>query len=213
LSIKIILADDHKIVRDGLRSLLERHPGMEVIAETSDGRAAVQLSLKYSPDVVIIDVAMPVLNGIEATRRIKAESPGTKVIALSMHSDRRFVVEMLNAGASGYLLKECAFEELVGAVHSILAGNNYLSPSITDVAIKDKHCGHKEASGFFALTPRELEVLQLLVEGRTTLQIADMLRISEKTIIAHRRNIFSKLGIQSLAELIKYAIREGFTLI
>jgi len=213
LSIRLILVDDHKIVRDGLRSLLEKTPGMEVIAEAADGRSAVQLARELSPDVAIIDVAMPDLNGIEAARKIKDESPDTKVVALSMHSDKRFVAEMLNAGASGYLLKDCAFEELAGAVNTILAGKYYLSPSITGVVVTEyiQSLHEKKSSVFSVLTAREREVLQLLAEGKNTVQIAAALHVSGKTVETHRRNIMNKLGIQSMAGLIKYAIREGLT--
>ncbi|MDF9407163.1 MAG: Transcriptional regulatory protein DegU [Pelotomaculum sp. PtaB.Bin013] len=157
MSISLILVDDHKIVRDGLRSLLKETPGMKVIAEAAEGRTAVRLARELSPDVVIMDVAMPDLNGIEATRKIKEESPNTKVIALSMHSDKRFVSEMLSAGASGYLLKDCAFEELAGAVNTIIAGKYYLSPSITGVVVTDyvQSLHEKRVSVFSILTARE----------------------------------------------------------
>ncbi|MEW6214862.1 MAG: response regulator transcription factor, partial [Nitrospirota bacterium] len=137
MSIRILLADDHKIVLDGLHALLEKQPGMEVVAEAEDGRKTVQLVQKLLPDVVIMDIAMPDLNGIEATRQIVAETPNVKVVALSMHSDRRFVVEMFKAGALGYLLKDCAFEELANAIRSVVANRLYLSPKIADIVVKD----------------------------------------------------------------------------
>jgi len=213
LSIRLILVDDHKIMRDGLRSLFEKTPGVEVIAEAADGRTAVRLARELSPDVVIIDVVMPELNGIEATRKIKDESPSIKVVALSMYSDKRFVMEMLNAGASGYLLKDCAFEELVGAVKVILTDKYYLSPSVAGVVVTEciQSLHEKDTSVFSVLTAREREVLQLLAEGKNTVQIAAALHVSGKTVETHRRNIMNKLDIQSMAGLIKYAIREGLT--
>lgn len=213
MSIRLILVDDHKIVRDGLRSLLEKTPGMEVIAEAAEGRAAVQLVRELSPNVVIMDVAMPDLNGIEATRRIREENPETKIVALSMHSDKRFIAGMLNAGASGYLLKDCAFEELAGAVNTIVEGKYYLSPSIAGVVVAEyiRSLPEKKSSVFSDLTAREREVLQLLAEGKNTARIAATLHVSEKTVETHRRNMMNKLGIQSMAGLIKYAIREGLT--
>ncbi|OPX91181.1 response regulator transcription factor [Pelotomaculum sp. PtaB.Bin117] len=215
MSIKLIIVDDHKIMRDGLRCLLENTPGMEVIAEAAEGRTAVQLVRELSPDVVIMDVAMPDLNGIEATRKIREESPDTKVVALSMHSDKRFVAEMLNAGASGYLLKDCAFEELACAVNTIISDKYYLSSNIAGVVMAEyvQSPHEKNISVFSVLTAREREVLQLLAEGGNTTRIAATLHVSEKTVDAHRRNIMSKLDIQSMAGLIKYAIREGLTFI
>jgi len=212
MSIRILLADDHKIVREGLRALLEKQPGMEVIAEAEDGRTTVRLARELSPDVVIMDVAMPDLNGIGATDQIIAEAPDVKVVALSMHSDRRFVMEMFKAGASGYLLKDCAFEELARAVRAVAAGQTYLSPGIAGVVIKDYVRRLSETnSAFSILTSREHEVLQLLAEGKSTKQIASRLHVSVKTVETHRRHIMEKLDIHSVAELTKYAIREGLT--
>lgn len=207
MSIRVLLADDHKIVREGLRSLLEKQHGIEVIAEAENGRTAVRLARKLSPDVVVMDIAMPDLNGIGATFQIIAESPGVKVIALSMHSDRRFVARMFKAGASGYLLKDCAFEELDRAINAVVANQIYLSPGIAGVVVED-FVSHLPDTD---LTPRECEVLQLLAEGNGTKQIASRLHVSVKTIEAHRRQIMEKLGIHSIAELTKYAIREGLT--
>ena len=213
MSIRIILADDHKIVREGLRALIEKQPNMEVIAEAQNGRTAVELVQKLLPEVVIMDVVMPDLNGIEATRQIVAKAPGVKVIALSMHSDRRFVVEMLKAGASGYLLKDCAFEELVNAIRAVVVNRTYLSPKIADNMIKDfvRLFPKTELSVFSVLTPRQRQVLQLLSEGKTTRQIATHLQVSVKTVETYRQQIMDKLNIHSIAELTKYAIREGLT--
>jgi DNA-binding NarL/FixJ family response regulator len=213
MSITVVLADDHKIVRDGLRNLLQKYPEIEVIGEAEDGRSTVEMVKKLSPDVVIMDIAMPDMNGIEATRRITEEKPGVKVVALSMHSDKRFVSEMLKAGASAYLLKHSAFEELVTAIMTVREDRMYLSPAVTGVVVDNyiKQTGKPESSVFSVLSDREREVLQLLAEGKNTKEIALSLTLSSKTVEAHRMNIMSKLNIRSIAELTKYAIREGLT--
>ena len=213
MSIKVLLVDDHAIIREGLRSLLEKQPEMEVIADTDDGRKAVELVRELLPDIVIMDISMPGLNGIEATRQITAEFPDVKVIALSIHSKRRFVADMLSAGATGYILKECLFDELVQAIKAVAAGGRYLSPRITDVVVSDyvKRLSATTESPFEALKTREREVLQLVAEGKSTKQIALELHVSTKTIEANRRQIMEKLNIHSVAELTKYAVREGLT--
>lgn len=212
MSIKVLVADDHKVVREGLRTLIEKQPGMEVIAEAENGRMALKLIKKLSPDIALMDIAMPDLNGIEATRQIVAEAPGTKVIALSMHSDRQFVTRMMSAGASGYLLKDCAFEEVARAIRSVMARQTYLSPEIVTIVVKAfLRRSEPSDSMLSVISPREREVLQLIAEGKTTKQIALRLHISAKTVDTHRRNIMDKLDIHSIAELTKYAIREGLT--
>ena len=213
MSLRILLADDHRIMREGLRSLLEKQPDMEVIAEAENGRTTVRLSRELKPDVVVMDIAMPDLNGIEATRQIFAESPGVKVIALSMLSDTKFVREMLSAGASGYLLKDSAFEELDSALRTVTNNQTYLSPKIAGLVVKDYlgTISTKESSTSPILTNREREVTQLFAEGKTTKQIASRLYVSIKTVETHRKKIMDKLGISSIAELTKYAIREGLT--
>ncbi|HCO93032.1 MAG TPA: DNA-binding response regulator [Phycisphaerales bacterium] len=213
MSTKVLLVDDHAIIREGLRSLLEKEPNIEVVADTDDGRKARDLVRELSPDVVIMDITMPGLNGIEATRQITAESPHVKVIALSIHSKRRYVADMLSAGATGYILKECLFDELVQAIQAVVAGGQYLSPRITDVVVSDyvKRLSATAYSPFEALTTREREVLQLVAEGKSTKQIALELHVSTKTIEANRRQIMEKLDRHSVAELTKYAIREGLT--
>jgi DNA-binding NarL/FixJ family response regulator len=213
MGIRIILADDHKIVRDGLRSLIEKEDDMEVVAEAEDGRTAVQLSAKLSPHLVLMDIAMPVLNGIEATRQIIAAAPQCKVIALSMHADKRYIMEMLKAGASGYLLKDSAFEELACAIRTALNNKTYLSPPVSEVVIGDyvQQLNKSDGSVFSVLSAREREVLQLLAEGSSTAQIADRLHLSVKTVETYRQHIMEKLNIRSVAELTKYAIREGLT--
>jgi two-component system response regulator NreC len=210
---KILIADDHQIVRQGLRFLLEKESDLKVVAEADNGRTTVRLARELNPGVIIMDVAMPELNGIEATRQIIAESPATKVIALSMYADRRFVVNMLKAGASAYLLKDCAFEELIRAIRVVLAHKTYLSPGVTDILVKDCQMGipMNEISAFALLTPREREVLQLMSEGNSTAKIADRLHVSIKTVESHRQQLMQKLNLRSVAELTKYAIREGLT--
>lgn len=213
MSIRILLVDDHKIVREGLRILIEKQPDMEVVAEAEDGRTALKIVRKLSPDMVIMDITMPDLNGIEATRQIIAETPGTKVIALSMHADKRFVAQMLRAGASGYLLKDCSSKEVVQAIHTAIANKTYLSPGIVGTVVKDyvRRLPTSSSIVFLVLTPREREVLQLIAEGKTTKQIAFCLHISVKTVETHRLNIMNKLDIHSVAKLTKYAIKEGLT--
>jgi two-component system response regulator NreC len=210
---KIILADDHKIIREGLRSLIEKQPDMEVIAEAQDGLMTVNLVQKLKPDVVIMDIGMPEMNGIDATTKITTEYKTVKVIALSMHSDRRFVMQMLKAGAAGYLLKDSAFEELVSAIHAVITKQHYLSQKITDVVVQEylQNLPRNESTVFTVLTAREREVLQLIAEGKSTKQTASVLNVSVKTIETHRQQIMEKLDMRSIAQLTKYAIREGLT--
>ena len=211
MSTRILLADDHKITRQGLRSLLEKQKDMEVVAEADNGRSAVRLAAELAPDIVIMDVTMPDLNGIEATKQILAKSPDIKIIALSMHSDALFVTEMLKSGAAGYLLKDCAFEELTRAIRTVADDKTYLSPAISGVVIEDyiHRLTSTEVTGSDILTDREKEVVQLMAEGNSTKQIALKLHISVKTVETHRRQVMGKLNIHNVAELTKYAIREG----
>ncbi|MCK5173358.1 MAG: response regulator transcription factor [Planctomycetes bacterium] len=213
MSIRIILADDHKIIRDGLRSLLEKEDDIQIIAQADDGRKTIELVTELTPDVVIMDIGMPGLNGIEATRHIAHEFPKVKTIALSMHSDKRFVTEMLKAGASGYLLKNCAFEELATSIRTVVDGKTYLSPAITDIVVDNyiRSTPDTQPTVYSTLTNREREVLQLLAEGRTTKQIAIQLYVSTKTVETHRAKIMKKLDIDNMATLTKYAVREGLT--
>jgi DNA-binding NarL/FixJ family response regulator len=211
---KVLLVDDHAILRQGLISLLEKQQDIVVVGGVEDGRQAVDTVRKLAPDLVIMDISMPNLNGIDATRKITEENSGVKIIALSIHSSRRLVSEMLKAGASGYILKYSLIDELIGAIKVVLKGDIYLSPKITGIVIDDyvhqrlpKQCQPNEAT----LSGREREVLQLLAEGKSTKQIALQLNVSGKTIEWNRRNIMDKLRINSLAELTKYAVREGLT--
>jgi DNA-binding NarL/FixJ family response regulator len=213
MSVRVLLVDDHAIIREGLRSLLEKQPDLEVVADADDGRRAIELVRELCPDVVVMDITMPRLGGIEATRQITGEFPAVKVIALSIHSRRRFVADMLRAGASGYILKECLFDELVQAIRAVSEGGRYLSPRITDVVVDDyvKRLSSGDESPLRSLTGREREVLQLVAEGKSTKQIAQELHVSTKTIEANRRQIMEKLDMHSVAELTKYAVREGLT--
>jgi DNA-binding NarL/FixJ family response regulator len=213
MSIRILLAEDHTIVREGLRSLIEKEPDMEIVGEAEDGRTALELVRELSPDIVIMDITMPSLNGVEATRHITSEFHQVKVIALSIHSNRRFVTDMLGAGAVGYILKECLFDELVQAIQAVYAGNSYLSPRITSIVVEDyiKRLTIVAESPLSTLTSREREVLQLVAEGKSTKQIALELHVSTKTVEATRRRIMQKLDIHSVAELTRYAVREGLT--
>jgi DNA-binding NarL/FixJ family response regulator len=198
----------------GLRSLLEKQTDFDVVGEADNGRMAVQMAHEKKPDVVVMDVSMPDLNGIEATTQIIESLPETRVIALSMHSDKRFVMGMLRAGASGYLLKDCASQELANAILQVATGKKYLSPEITGVVLGDILQGGSPgevATATSQLSPREREVLQLIAEGWSTKQAASHLYVSVKTIETHRRQIMKKLDLHSIADLTKYAIREGLT--
>jgi two-component system response regulator NreC len=213
MSIRILLADDHKIVRQGLRALLEKQQDLEVVAEAEIGRDAVRLAEEMAPDVVIMDITMPDLNGVEAAKQILDKSPDIKIVALSIHSDALFVTEMLKSGAAGYLLKDCAFEELVRAIRTVLDNKTYLSPSVSGVVVDDyiHRLTKSDFAGREVISDREREVLQLMAEGNSTKQIAQKLHISVKTVETHRRQIMNKLDIHTIAELTKYAIRKGLT--
>lgn len=214
MSTAIVIVDDHKLFREGLKSLLLKQHDVDVLGEAADGRAAVRLISDTQPQLVLMDVAMPELNGIEATRQALAAAPGVRVLPLSMHADSRFVTQMLQAGAAGYMLKDCAFDELAVAIESVMSGQVYLSPGVTGVVVKDyvrrlsNNQPHVENHG---LTPREREVLQLLAEGKATKEIASVLEVSIKTAESHRKQIMDKLELRSVAELTKYAVREGLT--
>jgi DNA-binding NarL/FixJ family response regulator len=215
MEIRVLIADDHRIMRHGLRSLLTMHQGIQVVGEAENGRDAVRLVKELDPHVVIMDVAMPELNGIEATRQIVSLSTRVKVISLSMHYDRQLVSKMLEAGASGYLLKDCAAEELIEAIRTVSRGGTYLGRRIEPIVVKDyvERLRSPDAVKTVALTPREREVLQLIAEGKSTKEIAERLFVSAKTVETHRRNMMLKLGCDSVAELTKYAIKEGLTTI
>jgi len=213
MSIRILLADDHTIMQEGLRTLLEKESDMEIVAEAQDGRTAVQLARELAPDLVIMDISMRFLNGIDATCQIMEDLPTVKVIALSMHRDEQFVAGMLEAGACGYLLKDCAAEELIYAVRAVFADQTYLSPGVAAIVAKGyiQTVSKRQASNPSILTTREREVLQLLSEGMPSKKIALTLNVSVRTVETYRRQIMEKLDIHSVSELTKYAIRKGIT--
>ncbi len=213
MSVKVLLVDDHRMMREGLRLILDQEPDIEVAGEADTGRAALELAEKFQPDVVVMDIGMPDLNGIEATRRIRKLCPAARVIALSTYSDRRYVVGMLEAGSSGYVLKNAAAEELVRAIQEVVRGEKYLSPELTGTVVSDyiRRAMSPGAAERSVLAPREREVLQLIAEGKTSKQVAAQLFIAVKTVDMHRQNIMNKLGMRSVAELTKYAIRQGLT--
>jgi DNA-binding NarL/FixJ family response regulator len=210
---RVLLADDHGIFLAGLRRLLEQQGDLDVVGVALDGREAVRLAEELRPDVVVMDVTMPGLNGVEATRLIRERVPGARVIALSMHADRAFVMGMLQAGASGYLSKDSAADELVTAIRVVQDGKSYLSPQVTQVVVENSLSRQPARGGESRplLSNREREVLQLIAEGKSTREIAMFLQLGEKTVETYRRRIMGKLDLRSLAELVKYAIREGLT--
>ncbi len=205
--IRILLADDHALVRQGFRMILEAQPDMEIVGQAGNGREAVELAEKLHPDVVIMDVAMPELNGTEATRRLAASTPRTRVLALSMHKDSVYVREILRAGARGYLLKDSGDTDLVAAVRAIAKGEGYISPAVSDAVLSDyrKHV----SDPIDLLTGREREVLQSIAEGKTNKEIATSLNLSVYTVEAHRGRIMEKLNLHSTGELVRFALRNG----
>ena len=213
MSLKILLVDDHTIVREGLRALIEKEDGMEVVAEAENGTSALKQALVCVPDLVLMDISMPQMNGIEATRRIVAGNPLIRILALSMETDRRFVVEVLKSGATGYLLKDAAFSELALAIRSVSAGETYISHRISEMLIKEfiQKIPEDVAHTYEKLTVREREVLQLIADGKSLKEIAYTFEVSLKTLENQRHSIMKKLDLYSIAELTKYAIREGLT--
>lgn len=213
MAIRVLIADDHALVRDAIRGLLTSQDDIEVVAEASDGATAVERAIRLQPDVVVIDIGMKEMNGIEAARRLAEAVPSTRVLAVSMHSSREFVAEMLRAGARGYLVKDDALEDVLAAVRTVAAGGVYLSASVADVVVTDYvrqlSGSEAEADDGSPLTAREREVLSLIAAGETTKQIASQLGVSVKTIETHRRQIMEKTGIFSVVGLAKYALKLG----
>ena len=214
MEIRLLLADDHQIMREGLKALIEKERGITVVGEAEDGKTTVELARKLSPNVVVMDVAMPDLNGIEATRKIVKAHPNVKVVALSGHLNQGFVREMLAAGASAYILKQTACDELVRAIRAVVAGKKYLSAEVARGVVDayvELSQSPSQSPAFVVLTEREREVLQMIAEGRSTKDIGGEIGVSVKTVETHRHNIMEKLNLHSVAELTKYAIREGIT--
>lgn len=210
--IRILLADDHTVVRKGLRLLLESHPGFKVIAEAANGREAVSLAEAHSPDVVVLDVAMPLLNGSEAARQISARLPHTAIVFLSMHSDEGYVLKALKSGAKAYLLKDSAEDDLINAIKAVTEGKAFFSPAISKMLVEDymRQMREREVEDSYELlTTREREILQLFAEGKSVKEVAAILDLSLYTVETHRSNIFQKLDLHSVAELILYAVRKG----
>jgi len=215
-TLKILLVDDHTIVRQGLKALLEAHSGFVIVGEAENGREAVKKAQELSPDIVIMDIAMPVLNGLEATRQIKRALPDTKVLALTMYNDEEYVFQILKSGASGYLIKETAANELITGILSIKSGNPFFSPSISRKIMESYLNEDEDKKGkgeSDKLTNREKEVLQLIAEGYTNNEIANLMNISVKTVETHRAHVMSKLDIHDVAGLIKYAIKKGLVVL
>lgn len=210
MKIRLILADDHQVVRQGLRAALEREPELEVVAEADNGRQAVELCREHRPDVVLMDARMPELNGTEATKRIMADNPSARVLALSMITSQPYVLRMLEAGARGFLPKNCGLDELVTAIRTVAAGNSYLSAEVTGLVI-DAMKSNGKGDALQELTNREREVLQMVAEGSSNREISQRLGVSETTVDTHRRNLMRKLDLHNVAELTKFAVREGIT--
>ena len=210
--VRILLADDHTIIRSGLRLLLEQQPDFKVVAEASDGREAVELVSRHHPEVAVLDIGMPQLNGIEATKQIVSREPRTQVVILSMHSDEGYVLRALKAGARAYILKNSAEADLIQAVRTVSEGKSFFSPVISKMLLEDyiRQIKDKEVEDSYdLLTPREREILQLLAEGRTNKEVANILKLSLYTVETHRGNILEKLNLHSTAEMILYAVRKG----
>ena len=214
MTIRIALCDDHQIIREGLRSLLEKQPDMSVVGEGVNGLDAIRLARDKKPEIMVLDVAMPELNGIAAARRIIEDFPAIKILALSMHSDNHFVTEMLEAGASGYILKDSAFAELTNAIRMIMLGGMFISPRLAGNVLEtfsSKAKPTRKVHHKVELSERESEILQMISEGKSSKAIAGSLSISIKTVETHRQHIMQKVGIHNVAALTKYAIREGLT--
>ncbi|HET9272510.1 MAG TPA: response regulator transcription factor [Vicinamibacterales bacterium] len=210
-ALRILLADDHTVVRQGLRKVLEERPEWQVVAEAGDGRDAVRLAEEFRPDVAVVDVAMPLLNGIEATRQITKRAPQTKVLVLSMYSDEAYVTQMLKAGATGYLLKDSADVDLLEAVQAVSQGKSFFSPAVARLMSDDyaRQRGENLVDRYESLSEREREIFQLVAEGKTNKEIAALLFISPSTVETHRARIMEKLDLHSAAEIVLYAVRRG----
>ncbi|MFB3788281.1 MAG: response regulator [bacterium] len=215
MPVRILVVDDHQIVREGFCALIDKQPDLEVVGQAGDGRTAIQRARELHPGVILMDITMPDMNGLEASRLIHEEYPGVKIIILSIHADREYVEKAIQTGIRGYLLKDCAFNELIIAIRTVLANRIYLSPAITDVVVENYFLRESgaagEASEMDSLTSREREILQLIAEGHTSKEIADRLHVGISTVDSHRQRIMEKLDIHDVPHLVKYAIRKGLT--
>jgi DNA-binding NarL/FixJ family response regulator len=212
MQLEVFIAEDHNLVRSGIRALLDAAPDLKVVGEAANGRQAVEMVRTLRPGLVLMDVAMPELNGIEAARQVISENADTKVVMLSMHEDRHYVFESLKAGATGYVLKSAAFQDLIAAISTVMSGKNYISPALSDTVMNDyirRAQGDEKDTELGRLSGREREVLQLIAEGNSSAEVAEVLRISVRTVDTHRHNIMNKLEIHSIAGLTKFAIRHG----
>ncbi len=210
MAINVLIADDHQLFREGLVNLLSSAPDIKVIAQAKDGKDAIEKTRQLKPDVLLIDIGMPQMNGIDATRQLKKELPEVKIIAVSMHSDRQYVKGILEAGADGYLLKNCTYHQLTDAIVSVHSGKKILSDDITDLVIKGYlEPSDSEADGFSDLSEREVEILQLYAEGKSTREISEKLFISVKTVGTHKQHILEKLNLKNNADIIKFALKKG----
>lgn len=210
MSIKILIADDHQLFREGLINLLSDTPEIEVVAHAENGKIAVEKAINFKPDIVLMDIGMPVLSGIDATALLKSKMPDIKIIALSMHSDKHFIKGMLEAGANGYLFKNCTYSQLIDAIETVIAGKKYLSAEITEVLIDDYlDKGESTEESIEDLTEREFEVLKLFAEGKSTRDISEQLFVSVKTVGTHKQHILKKLNLNSTVDIIKYALKKG----
>jgi DNA-binding NarL/FixJ family response regulator len=210
MPVRIIIADDHRLFREGLVNLLSDSKDIEIIAEADNGKDAIEKAKALNPDIIVMDIGMPILNGVEATGRLLKEFPEIKVIALSMHSEKQFIKGMLEAGAAGYLFKNCAYDELIEAIHTVNAGKKYLSDKITEIMIQD-YLGKEESipESDSELTERESEILKLIAEGVPTSEISELLFVSVKTIGTHKQHLLEKLNLKTSTDLVKYAIKKG----
>ena len=213
MTVRILIADDHELMREGLRTMLQKEPDFQIVGEAANGTEALQLTIDLEPDILVLDIAMPDINGIEVTEHLIEKGTSSRILALSMHSEKGFVSGMFAKGASGYILKDSALRELVKAIRTVVSGRRYLSPKLVEVVLDDISTPGEQAdkSGTEVLTPREIEILKLIAEGNTSKEIAYSLDLSVRTVDAHRQQIMKKTGLNSIADLTKLAIREGLT--
>ncbi|MBW8331749.1 MAG: response regulator transcription factor [Prolixibacteraceae bacterium] len=210
MTIRILITDDHQLFREGIANLLSASPQIEIVGQAENGQQAIEKAKQLKPDIVIMDLSLPVINGVDATRILRKEVPATKVLVLSMHADKNYIKEALEAGAFGYLFKDCTYDQLIEAINTVYQGKKYLSNKITEVLIHDYLNRDEEIQDKSPeLSERESEILRLIAEGKSTREIADLLFISVKTVGTHKQHVLEKLNLQSTAGLIKYAIRKG----